>query len=230
MIEFEEGLKQTRTVIIPFGSLEEHGQHLPLGTDTIQIYEIAKGVAQEYPLFVAPPVYYGLCRSTKDHPGTVTIKGQTLWQITHDLLSSFYDQGLRFFALVSGHAGKTHKAFILDAAEVFQEEHPESRILVATIIDLISAGAKDLLETPDDSHAGEFETSLMALLRPDWVKGSSPAEYPTLPGLLLVRDKRRYWPGGVWGDPSKASSNKGKRLFDRLVKILLQEIQKLESI
>ncbi len=230
MAEFEEGLKRTRTVIIPFGSLEEHGLHLPLSTDTLQMYEIAKEAARRYPLFVAPSVNYGLYRSTRNHPGTVGLKGQTLWHLTWDLLEGFYQQGLRFFALVSGHAGQTHKAFILDAAEAFMEAHPEIGIMVATIIDLINLGARDLLETPGDSHAGEFETSLMLLLKPDAVKGSSPAEFPTFPGLILVRDKRRFWPGGVWGDPTKASQDKGQALFERLVEILLTKIKEMESV
>lgn len=78
MAEFEEGLKLTRTVYIPFGSIEEHGNHLPLSTDTIQAYEVGKKAALLIPLFVAPPIHYGSCRSTSCHPGTISISTSTL--------------------------------------------------------------------------------------------------------------------------------------------------------
>src|SRR5512147_525553 len=72
---FEALLQQTQTVILPLGSLEEHGPHLPLGTDTFHAIEVARRVAELRPLVVAPPVFYGMCRSTREHPGTISISG-----------------------------------------------------------------------------------------------------------------------------------------------------------
>ena len=74
MTEFCSGLEKTRTVLIPVGSVEQHGDHLPLATDTIQAVEVAKKAAQLVPLFVAPPINYGNCRSTScHHPDTRTL-------------------------------------------------------------------------------------------------------------------------------------------------------------
>ncbi len=230
MEEFKAGLQKTRTIILPFGSVEEHGQHLPLGTDTLQMYEIAKLAAQRRPLFVAPPVFYGLCRSTREHPGTISIRGQTLRALLLDLLESYHRQGLRNFLVLSGHAGGTHIAYLIDAAEEFLERVEEVKIAVASILDLLREGALDLLETPRDSHAGEFETSLMLRFFPDLVKGTSPEEYPAFPKPILVRDKRRFWPGGVWGDPSKASAEKGKMFAERLAKVICGLATKIESM
>ncbi|NPB08747.1 MAG: creatininase family protein [Thermodesulfobacteria bacterium] len=230
MEEFEEGLKKTRTIVLPFGSVEEHGRHLPLGTDTLQMYEIAKLAAQRRPLFVAPPVFYGLCRSTREHPGTVSIRGQTLRALLLDLLESYHRQGLRNFLVLSGHAGGTHIAYLIDAAEEFLERVEGVKIAVASILDLLREGALDLLETPRDSHAGEFETSLMLHFFPDLVKGTSPEEYPAFPKPILVRHKRRFWPGGVWGDPSKASAEKGKMFAERLAKVICGLATKIESM
>ncbi len=230
MEEFKAGLQKTRTIILPFGSVEEHGQHLPLGTDTLQMYEIAKLAAQRRPLFVAPPVFYGLCRSTREHPGTISIRGQTLRALLLDLLESYHRQGLRNFLVLSGHAGGTHIAYLIDAAEEFLERVEEVKIAVASILDLLREGALDLLETPRDSHAGEFETSLMLHFFPELVKGTSPEEYPAFPKPILVRDKRRFWPGGVWGDPYKASAEKGKMFAERLAKVICGLATKIESM
>jgi len=71
--EIEAGLCQTRTVILPVGATEEHGPHLPVFTDTIQALEVAREVALRLDLFLAPPLHYGVCRSTRGFPGTITI-------------------------------------------------------------------------------------------------------------------------------------------------------------
>jgi len=216
-------------VLIPFGSVEEHGPHLPLATDVYTIYRLAEMTSREIPILVAPPVYYGLCRSTAEHPGTISLRGTTLRALTLDLLSSFYRQGFRRFLLLSGHAGGTHMAFILDAAETFLAEHPEVSLAVASIIDLLKDCALDLIETPEDSHAGEWETSLIQYFYPDLVKGQGQAEYPKFPKFRVVGNKRRYWPAGVWGDPGKASREKGRLLVERLterIKLLAGELLK----
>ena len=65
MAEFTKHLKKTKTIIFPFGTVEEHGRHLPLNTDTLIVYELLKRAAKKRKVFVAPPVYYGVCTSTK---------------------------------------------------------------------------------------------------------------------------------------------------------------------
>jgi len=71
MADFKKGLKKIKTIIIPFGTIEEHGSHLPLSTDTIQVYEVVKEVAKKVKVFVAPPVHYGVLTSTRKHPGAL---------------------------------------------------------------------------------------------------------------------------------------------------------------
>ena len=68
MKEFEKKVRKTKTVIIPVGSLEAHGPHLPLGKDTMEVYEIAKKVTRSVDVFVAPPLFYGICRSRLSTP------------------------------------------------------------------------------------------------------------------------------------------------------------------
>src|SRR3990172_9330169 len=117
MIAFASLREQTRTVILPVGSVEEHGPHLPLGTDAFHAIELARRVAAVRPVLVAPPVYYGLCRSTREHPGTVSIAGSTLRALILDLGREFFRQGLRNLVVLCGHAGGTHMAAITDAGE-----------------------------------------------------------------------------------------------------------------
>ena len=229
MPAFIEGLTKTRTIIVPFGAVEEHGQHLPLGTDTIHSYELSKETSKHRPLFVAPPVWYGLCRSTSQHAGTITISGDTLKRLAVELATSLYNQGLRNFILLSGHAGGTHMASLTDAGEEILSNLEGSRVAVLSILDLIAEIPHGIVETENDSHAGEVETSLMLHLRPAHINGTSPEEYPSFPTSILVRNKKKFWPGGVWGDPSKASLEKGKTVLQNEVEVLLRLVKRIES-
>ncbi|MBW1669996.1 MAG: creatininase family protein [Deltaproteobacteria bacterium] len=229
MPAFIEGLTKTRTIIVPFGAVEEHGQHLPLGTDTIHSYELSKETSKHRPLFVAPPVWYGLCRSTSQHAGTITISGDTLKRLAVELATSLYNQGLRNFILLSGHAGGTHMASLTDAGEEILSNLEGSRVAVLSILDLIAEIPDGIVETENDSHAGEVETSLMLHLRPAHINGTSPEEYPSFPTPILARNKKKFWPGGVWGNPSKASLEKGKTVLQNEVEVLLRLVKRIES-
>jgi creatinine amidohydrolase len=226
MSEFAEGLKRTRTVYIPFGSVEEHGPHLPLSTDTIQAYEVGKKAAQRIPLFVAPPIHYGYCRSTACHPGTISISTTTLKGILGDLIRSLRLQGLKNFIVLSGHAGGAHCMALQDIGEELITEFADITIAVVTEYDLAKDAGKDLIITAGDAHAGEIETSRIMHTHPHLVKGIGEKEFPQFPRGILVRNKRKFWPNGVWGDPTQATPEKGRQLeelvVDRIVELALR--------
>ncbi|MGC8719734.1 MAG: creatininase family protein [Thermodesulforhabdaceae bacterium] len=229
MDEFSSGLAKSRTVIIPWGSLEEHGSHLPLGTDTWHAVEIARAVSERTFVWVAPPVPYGLCRSSSQHPGTVTVSSSTLRLLAKDIIRGLYSQGLERFIILSGHAGGTHIAMLIDACEELLPELPKARMAVVSINDLGRTAWKGIVETPADSHAGEVETSVIAYLFPKHVRGYPEEEYPSFPQFLLVRNKRAFWKGGIWGNPRKASAEKGKMLVERSVEAIIDIIKSLEA-
>ena len=227
MTMFEFNQKRGYVVLMPFGSIEEHGPHLPLGTDAITAYELALAVGEKTEVIVAPPIYYGVCRSTKEHPGTITISAHVLRKLTKEVIKEFVRQGCQRFVLFSGHAGSIHMAALKEAGEELVEESVVEKIAILSILDLID---KDVnLETENDSHAGELETSLMLYLRPQWVKESPKEDYPHFPKFLLVKEKRKYWPSGIWGNPQAASKEKGEYLFHYLVEKLIKIVKMLDS-
>ncbi|MEE9615076.1 MAG: creatininase family protein [Thermodesulfobacteriota bacterium] len=230
MKEFEEGLKKTKTLIVPYGTVEAHGTHLPLSTDTFVIERVAEEVARRVPVFVAPPVHYGVCSSTGRHPGTLGITPETLRRITRDIVRDGCDKGFRNFILVSGHAGGLHTSAMKEAAETVVEEIDGINVAAFTIYDVLPPEAFKIAETKGDSHAGEMETSLILHLLPELVKGRSKEEYPDLPKPFIVRDKVKYWPGAVWGNPEKASAGKGKKFFDIMVETLTDVVRQIEKL
>lgn len=230
MREFEAGLELTRTVLIPFGSVEEHGPHLPLSTDTYEAYEVCKKAALQRPLFVAPPVHYGNCRSTACHPGTVSISTGTLKALFIDVVTSLRIHGMQNFVALTGHAGGAHCMALQDAGEELLVRFDDISVAVVSEYDLAKEQGRGLIETAGDAHAGEIETSRILHSHPHLVKGTAPREFPTFPPGILVRDKRRYWPGGVWGDPGKATTDKGARLEEMVITSLLSLVSNLERM
>ncbi len=210
--DFQDGLERTRTVLVPVGATEGHGAHLPLGTDSFQAIDVCQRLSERRPVFVAPPILYGVCRSTSQHPGTLSIRTETLKCLLVDIIGALYRQGLRNFVVLSGHAGGTHNAALLDAGEYLLETLPESKIAVVTEYNLAAGEGKGLIVTSDDSHAGEIEASRMLATRPHLVKEGAQEDYPHFPKHILVRNKQHYWSSGVWGDPTKASLVKGEQI------------------
>jgi len=231
MNEFRKYLGKTKTIVFPFGTIEEHGKHLPLNTDSLIIQEILKLVAKRRRFFLAPIIYYGVCTSTRDHPGTIGITPETLRRLAFDLVMEAYKKGLRNFLFISGHGGSLHISSLRETAEVLVEKLKGINIAVLSPYDLSWKELSEIAETPYDSHAGELETSIMLYLSPRLVKGRAPEEYPKIPKPFIVKNKVKYWPGGVWGNPEKASIEKGEKaikiISDKIVEIL-EKIEKLK--
>jgi creatinine amidohydrolase len=221
--------REARTpVIIPFGTVEQHGSHLPLSTDTCQAYAVAVRAAEIVRAIVAPAVHYGQCSSTRNHPGTITLGGDTLRSLARDLIRSFSHQGFTRTVLFSGHAGRIHMAALREAAETCVQENPSLKLAVVCDFDLVKETAGNLFETPRDGHAGEIETSRMQHLHPEAVREPAGEEYPSLPQGIVVPDPERYWPGGVWGNPGAANADKGRRIVEKSAEALARIVANLD--
>lgn len=223
--EIEAGLRSTRALILPVGATEEHGPHLPVFTDTVQAIEVAREAARRRDVFLAPPLHYGVCRSTRGFPGTITATHDGLRAFMHDILVSFCDSGFSQVLVLTGHAGGQHMAALEEACQKAVEEK-SFRVSLVSLFDLIDSKA---VETPGDGHSGEIETSLMMVIREDLVKGSPSGNFPLRPRFLVLKDVRHLMGNGIMGDPSKASLKKGEAFFEMAVKGVLKALDELET-
>ena len=223
--EIEAGLGQTRTVILPVGATEEHGPHLPTITDTIQAMEVARAVADKKDIFLAPPLHYGVCRSTRGFPGTITVSHDALRAFVKDLLISFTDSGFTKVMILTGHAGGQHMAALEEACQMAVEER-DFRVSLVSLFDFIDAST---VQTPHDGHAGEMETSLMMVIRKDLVKGKPDEHFPIRPRFLIMKNVRHLMGNGIMGNPEPATPEKGKAFFEMAVKGVMGALEELES-
>lgn len=223
--EIEAGLKLTRTAILPVGATEEHGPHLPTCTDTLQAVQVAVEVARVRHVFVLPEIAYGVCRSTRGFPGTLSIGPEALRLLAYDILISLFDSGFQNVLILAGHAGGLHMAALKEAAGRAVEA-VDLRVSLVTDFDFISGCD---VQTPEDGHAGEIETSRMLYLRPDLVKGLPDKSFPERPRYLILKDIRHLMGDGVMGDPSKATRDKGRIFMDMAVQGILKAIDELET-
>ena len=227
---FERALARTRTAVLPLGSTEEHGLHLPLDTDTMQAVHTARLAAKKVEFFLCPPLHYGYCRSTRDHAGTLSISPDTLRALVRDIGRGLYARGLRGLIIMSGHAGKVHMGALEEAAGTLADELDGFHVAVVCEYHWAAEAGRDgIVETKDDGHAGEIETSRIMAIAPGLVTGTSPEEYPNFPTPFIEREKLSAWPGGVWGDPGRASVDKGLALYEKTASRLAELVMRMEE-
>ncbi len=231
MKEAEKAAEEGKVVIIPCGSVEEHGSHLPLCTDSLQAEHVALQVAQKSGCLVAPPLRYGVCSSTRNFPGTLSISFDSLRSIMTDILEELIRNDFKRLLILTGHAGRSHMtALKLAAKEVVanhkgEDERP--RIMVCSDYDFaFDLRGKDFDER--DSHAGTIETSRVMSIRSDLIKGKGKRSFPKLPRFEIVPDPERYFPSGVMGDPTIASAEKGQRINEHVIEQIVKLVKELK--
>ncbi len=215
---FAKRVKTDTVVILPVGSVEKHGSHLPLGSDMIQPLHVLDAVCEETGAILAPSIPYGVITTTRHYPGGIGVSFDSLRAFTRDVLRDLVRSGVHRVMIVSGHAAHDHMAALKAAAQDVVDEGT----LKATVLsdyDIIYA-QKDL--PPKEGHAGMIETSRLLVHRPELVKGRSPMGSNRLPAYAVVKDAKPYWDGAT-GDSSKATKEYGESL-DRLV---IQDLVKL---
>jgi creatinine amidohydrolase len=218
-------LHKIQTVILPVGATEEHGPHLPLCTDTLEAVAVAKEVSERRGLFLAPALPYGVCRSTRGFPGTITVGHDALRAFALDLLLSLHDSGFGRVLVLTGHAGGQHMSALEQACQRAVEKR-NMRISLVSLFALIDPAA---VEARGDGHAGEVETSMLMFLREDLVKGKPEGYFPKRPRFLIKKDVRHLMGNGIMGDPSRASLEKGRAFFEMAVQGVIMALEELES-
>jgi creatinine amidohydrolase len=214
--DVEAYLKKRTDIILPLGSVEEHGYHLPLSTDGDIANAISEELSKRKGVSVAPNIWYGVCNTTRAFPGTVTADFDSFKSYLASVFLSLRETGFRKVYVISGHLGGSHVSAVKEASRKTDME--------VLFLDLRKIESKDILETTP-FHAGEAETSLMLFLHPERVYMSRAVDeeielldFSTTASVTLTKS-------GVWGSATKATVDKGRKLFSRIVEIFEQAIK-----
>lgn len=221
------------TVVVPFGAVEQHGPHLPLGTDAIFGDEVGKLVADRLGAFIAPTVRIGCSSHHLSFAGTISLEDETFYEVVRDVVRTLARHGFRRLVLLPTHGGN-----FKPLGEAVNRMGPQEGVRIITFPDvsfLMSAilpVASSLGLTPAEGgiHAGEWETSMMLAFRPDLVRMAEAEVGYT--GDLMSGIQKFFEEGvhavsdnGVFGDPRRASAGAGRRYVDRIVEAVVKAIE-----
>jgi creatinine amidohydrolase len=203
--------------LLPVGSFEQHGSHLPLSTDTLIACILTEAVGRNYLSLVLPPITVSCSHEHAGFAGTVSIESSTLTQLIADIRASLAAQGIERLVIVNGHGGNYVLNNIAQQANV---DGPKV-VLYPSPADWDSARrAAGLVTTAhDDMHGGEGETSILLHFAPSSVRETwRTADHDASERAdLLTLGMRGYTSTGIIGRPSLASAEKGERLVQALV-------------
>ncbi len=231
--ESEKAAKDGTAVIFPIGSVEAHGDHLPLGTDSIQPEYIATEVAKKKGCLIAPPFRYGICNATRNFPGTLTIQFDTLYRVAHDVLSELVRSGFIRIIVLSGHAGNSHMVALRLAAQDIVVKSEEAGAKQVRIMVLSDFDFADEL-TPQyaaqgDGHAGTIETSRVMAIKPELVKAKGEADVWRMPRFEVIAHPEVCIPSAVNGDPTAATVEKGQKINQYIIEKVVELIEELKQ-
>jgi len=229
-----DSLDKDRTVVIlPIGSIEKHGAHLPLGTDGLAIDVVAMEVAERTGAIVLPTLYYAYVPENRHMPGTITLSGEAFLRILEEICDEVYRNGFKKILLLNGHGGNK-RPLSLFLREMQAKGKRYNLYILLDPWEVIYEKIREVTETSVWGHAGEVETSYMMYLFPDLCKlerVKRPAKLGVekiVEGVEAMTDWVGYAIEGYVGDPRKANVEKGKALFEAWVKGLVEIVEKIK--
>ncbi|HMC55719.1 MAG TPA: creatininase family protein [Gemmatimonadaceae bacterium] len=200
-------------LIVPVGTCEQHGPHLPLGCDTIIVEHLADELSAEFGVLRAPTLEYGVNVMTEhSFAGNASLRRKTLHRALNDLLDTWETTGIREFILITAHEHDPH----LEALSTVKTSGARVRV-----VDIFGMDFRDLLEgQTEPMHGDEVDTSIMLYLAPELVRSDLAQDY--MMSREELRRYRRGWlriprgsPGSI-GRPRLASAQKGRMLYQRI--------------
>lgn len=237
--ELEEYLQIVDTVILPCGAIEQHGPHLPVDIDfydaKYMAFEVAQACQEPKPL-VLPAIPFGVSYHHEDFKGTLSVTNEALSKFVYDLGMSLAKNGVKKIVILNGHGDNAPT--LSYAAQMINRD---AKIFVCVDTGETSdIDVGNMIETPNDAHAGEIETSTSLALRPELVQmdkavdatlsfGSNFLDFDDKRGVSWYVRTHKLSESGVMGNATKASAEKGKKLWQVMIKNMVEFVESIKN-
>ncbi len=203
-------LERDSRLLVPVGTCEQHGPHLPLGCDTIIVERLADDLSAAFDILRAPTIEYGVNTATeRPYAGNATVRRKTLHRWMNDLLGSWEQAGVDAFIILTAHGHDPHQ----EALSTLRTRR--ARVFTVDVFALDFAG--HLADPEGPMHGSELDTSLLLYLAPQLVRMERAQDF-VLPPRQSARYRRAIGslpelsPGSL-GRPTLATREKGERLY-----------------
>lgn len=237
--KIQERLKTVDTAILPCGAIEQHGPHLPVDVDYFDAVYLARKVAEacsEPRPFVLPGIPFGVSYHHEDFKGTLSVTNTSMAQYVYDLGCSLARNGIKKLILLNGHGDNAPT--LKFAAQMINRD--QSIFVCVETGETSDKDLYELIDTPNDVHAGEIETSTTMALRPDLVEmgkalketmtfGSNYLDFTSARGVPWYVRTNRISTSGVMGDPTKASAEKGRKMWEIMIAQLVKFVEEVKK-
>ena len=225
-------MRREGVALLPIGSLEKHGEHLPLGTDGLIAHKVALLAAEREPAVVLPPLFFTYTKEMKNLPGAISLEADLLLGLLEAICDEVARNGFRKIVLVNCHGGNSAllKVFLQELCD-----RGKDYAVYLPPIFLAPEAVERVKETKETGHACEVETSFALYLYPELVRMervpkefySSRKDYDLSPASTSV-DWYASYPDGYVGDAKKASPEKGRVMVEAHVEKLAELIRKVK--
>ena len=232
--EMNDAIAMQKVVILPTGSTEQHGHHLPLDVDVFLAESVCLEVGRRAPekVLVLPPIAYGLNLHHIDFPGTIHIEPEVFIAFCLNITKSVAYHGFKKILLINGHGSNAPLIDLIARKTVLATN---SLCAALNYFPFATDAFDKVKETPVMAHADEFETSLYLHLAPERVRMDKAGKGDDVMGKYVSSDSTskyvrfndfwgRWTKLGVHGDATKATAEKGKVIFDAAVSGILEFI------
>ena len=223
--------------LIPIGVFEKHGPHLPLGTDLIDVREIALRAAKKEYALVFPEYYFSQILEAKHQPGTIAYSPKLIWNILQETCDELSRNGIKKIILVNGHGGNNSFLPFFSLAQLEKERDYCVVLFKPGPDSAVEEKVKKLKETNNGGHADEEETSVMQVSRPDLVhldrskdqSGKDLARLKHIPYKYTGIFWYAQYPNHYAGDGSYAKPELGELLIESETEQLVELIKTLKA-
>lgn len=248
--EFRDNVNSTTVIVVPVGSTELEGTHLPLGVDTIMADGVAAKLAGEPGVLIGPTLPIGYSKWFNPFPGTISLEHDTLTRVFLEYCTCLIDNGVKRIVFLNSHRGNNSCIEVAARTLIMERKVRIGMLSIWKLANDLTSKESGMIKEGKFTHAGEIMTSTIMALKPDnvdidkmakdSVKSPSKSQFKVKNSLgdtefqgcvqTIYQDIKDITDTGVMGDPTAASAEKGESILNLITDYARAFIQEFRNL